>query len=190
MAVRFRETELPGVLICELHIFADDRGFFVETYHAEKYSAGGIRGQFVQDNFSHSKQAVLRGLHYQLHRPQAKLVSAISGAIYDIAVDIRRGSPTFGCWAGTILSGENKRQLYIPEGFAHGFCVLSESADVVYKCTDVYDPKDDYGLLWNDPSFGIDWPVVEPLLSKKDAALPTIDAVPEEHLPDYADAAS
>lgn len=185
MAVRFRETELPGVLICELKIFSDDRGFFVETFHGEKYGAGGIKGDFVQDNFSHSKQGVLRGLHYQLHHPQAKLVSAISGAIYDIAVDIRRGSPTYGKWAGTILSGENKRQLFIPVGFAHGFCVLSETADVVYKCTDFYNPEDDYGIVWDDPRFAIDWPVVNPVLSKKDAELPTIDSMPEEQLPLY-----
>lgn len=185
MAVRFHETELPGVLICELTIFSDDRGFFVETFQAEKYAAGGIVGNFVQDNFSHSKQGVLRGLHYQLHQPQAKLVSAISGAIYDVAVDIRKGSPTYGKWAGTILSGENKRQLFIPVGFAHGFCVLSETADVVYKCTDFYNPEDDFGIVWNDPRISIDWPVVSPVLSKKDAELPSIDAMPEEQLPVY-----
>ncbi len=183
MAVRFRETELPGVLICELEIFSDDRGFFVETYHGEKYTEGGVRGNFVQDNFSHSKEGVLRGLHYQLKRPQAKLVSAISGAIYDVAVDIRIGSPTFGQWAGTILSGENKRQLFIPEGFAHGFCVLSEAADVVYKCTDFYSPNDDFGIAWNDPRFEIDWPVVNPNVSAKDSALPTIETIDEANLP-------
>jgi dTDP-4-dehydrorhamnose 3,5-epimerase len=183
--VTFHPTALPGVLICALHVFRDPRGFFAETFHERKYREGGVAGPFVQDNFSHSAQGTLRGLHYQCRHPQAKLVTAMRGAIYDVAVDIRRGSPTFGRWVGTILSRENARQLYIPAGFAHGFCVLSEEADVVYKCTDFYDPADDFGLAWNDPELAIEWPVAHPTLSKKDAALPRLrDA--GERLPVFA----
>jgi len=185
MGVRFRPTDLPGVLICELDMYADDRGFFVEMFHQHRYEEGGITESFVQDNFSHSRQAVLRGLHYQLDHPQAKLISASHGAIFDVAVDIRIGSPTFGRWAGTILSRENRRQLYIPGGFAHGFCVLSEMADVVYKCSDFYVAEDDRGVVWNDPVISIDWPVKEPIISKKDAALPLLNDVPVEDLPVY-----
>lgn len=164
------DTELKGVVIVEPAVFEDPRGYFLETYHAGRYAEGGIRGPFVQDNFSHSVRGTLRGLHYQLERAQGKLVMALEGRIYDVAADIRKGSPTFGRWVGVELSGENKRQLYIPPGFAHGFCVLSDTADVLYKCTDVYSQKDERGIIWNDPALAIAWPVTTPLLSDKDRA--------------------
>jgi dTDP-4-dehydrorhamnose 3,5-epimerase len=185
MGVSFRETLIDGVLICDLDVFEDDRGFFVETHHMEKYAEGGITGPFVQDNFSHSKKGVLRGLHYQYPRAQAKLVSCIQGSIFDVAVDIRRGSPTFGKWVGTVLSDENRRQLFIPEGFAHGFCVFSDKADVVYKCSDFYHQEDDLGILWSDTVVNIDWPVRNPILSPKDATLPPLKEVADTHLPSF-----
>jgi dTDP-4-dehydrorhamnose 3,5-epimerase len=168
--VKIIDTELKGVVIVEPAVFEDPRGYFLETYHAGRYAEGGIRGPFVQDNFSHSVRGTLRGLHYQLERAQGKLVMALEGRIYDVAADIRKGSPTFGRWVGVELSGENKRQLYIPPGFAHGFCVLSDTADVLYKCTDVYSQKDERGIIWNDPALAIAWPVTTPLLSDKDRA--------------------
>ena len=183
MAVSFVKTEINGVLICKLQVFGDDRGHFTETFHIDKYAEAGIDKNFVQDNFSRSQKGTLRGLHYQLNRPQAKLVTAVTGSIFDVAVDIRHGSPTFGKWVGTILSDENHCQLYIPAGFAHGFCVLSETADVVYKCTDVYVPEDDRGIRWSDPSMNIKWPVSEPLLSNKDAQLPFIKDLQQNQLP-------
>ncbi len=184
MPVSFKKTAIPEVLICELEIFSDQRGFFVETFHREKYATGGMSKPFVQDNYSHSIQTTLRGLHYQLHQPQAKLVSAIRGFIFDVAVDIRRGSPTFGKWVGTILSEENGRQLYIPEGFAHGFCVLSDSADVLYKCTNFYAPDDEYGILWSDPAIDIEWPIKNPLISTKDQQNKALVDMPPEKLPE------
>jgi len=168
--VKFVETTLKGVVLVEPDVFNDPRGYFLETYHAGRYAEGGIPGPFVQDNFSHSVRGTLRGLHYQLKRVQGKLVMALEGRIFDVAVDIRKGSPTFGRWVGVELSGENKRQLYIPPGFAHGFCVLSETADVLYKCTDVYSREDERGIIWNDPALAIAWPVTAPLLSEKDRA--------------------
>ena len=168
--MKFINTKLTGVVMVEPAVFEDPRGYFLETYHAGKYAEGGIAGPFVQDNFSHSVRGTLRGLHYQLKHAQGKLVMALEGRIFDVAVDIRKGSPTFGQWAGVELSGENKRQLYVPPGFAHGFCVLSETADVLYKCTDVYSPQDERGIIWNDPTLGIQWPVADPLLSRKDGA--------------------
>jgi dTDP-4-dehydrorhamnose 3,5-epimerase len=168
--MKFIDTKLKGVVLVEPDVFDDPRGYFLETYHAGRYAAGGIAGPFVQDNFSHSVRGALRGLHYQLRHAQGKLVMALEGRIFDVAVDIRTGSPTFTQWIGVELSGENKRQLYIPPGFAHGFCVLSETADVLYKCTDVYSQKDERGIIWNDPALGITWPVADPLLSKKDGA--------------------
>jgi dTDP-4-dehydrorhamnose 3,5-epimerase len=160
-------------MVVEPDVFRDERGFFLETFHAGKYRQGGIPYQFVQDNHSLSRRGTLRGLHAQRLRPQGKLVRAISGEIFDVAVDIRKGSPTFGKWMGATLSAENFRQIFVPPGFAHGFCVLSETAEVEYKCTDFYDGSDEIGLLWN--SAGIDWPLKEPLLSAKDAALPRLD---------------
>ncbi len=168
--MKFIDTKLTGVVLIEPDVFDDPRGYFLETYHAGKYADGGIPGPFVQDNFSHSVRGTLRGLHYQLRHAQGKLVMALEGRIFDVAVDIRTGSPTFTQWVGVELSGANKRQLYIPPGFAHGFCVLSETADVLYKCTDVYSQKDERGIIWNDPALSIAWPIADPLLSKKDGA--------------------
>ena len=185
MGVAFRQTLIDGVLICDMDVYEDERGFFLETFHLDKYDEGGIKGPFVQDNYSHSVRGVLRGLHYQLPRGQAKLVSCIQGTIFDVAVDIRQGSPTFGKWVGTVLSAENRRQLFIPDGFAHGFCVLSESADVVYKCSDFYYPEDDQGILWSDPQINIDWPVRNPILSDKDKELPSLSNAGPDALPAY-----
>jgi dTDP-4-dehydrorhamnose 3,5-epimerase len=183
MAMKFSKTSLPGVLLVEPDAFKDDRGFFLETYHQQKYTEGEIAKSFVQDNRSHSKRNVLRGLHYQLRKPQAKLVYVITGEIFDVAVDIRRGSQTFGKWEGVYLSSDNNRQVFIPEGFAHGFCVLSETADVLYKCTDFYNPDDEYGILWSDPTIGIEWPVAKPVLSPKDSGYPQLKEITKSLLP-------
>ncbi len=181
-----QETKLPEVKIVIPVVYHDDRGFFLETYHAPKYLELGIPSTFVQDNHSHSRKGVLRGLHYQLNHPQAKLIYVTYGEIYDVAVDIRIGSPTFGQWVGHHLSGENHHQLYIPEGFAHGFYVLSDRADVIYKCSDVYVPGDEYGIAWNDPQLNIDWPLSgTPIVSPKDSQLPFLADVPEKQLPHY-----
>ena len=177
------QTSLPGVCLIELPVFTDPRGFFIETWQAERYRQVRIPGPFVQDNYSYSTRAVLRSLHYQLKHPQGKLVSVLQGEVFDVAVDIRHGSPTFGCWVGELLSGDNHRQLYIPPGFAHGFCVLSEAAHFSYKCTDFYAVGDEYGLRWDDPALGIVWSVSNPLLSAKDRCYPTLATVPREHLP-------
>jgi len=174
MELKFVKTELPGVVLVEPVVHGDARGYFTELYHREKYLAGGIESDFVQDNFSHSAKGVLRGLHYQVQKPQAKLVTVLSGEIFDVAVDIRRDYPTFGKWVGVHLSGENKRQIFVPKGFAHGFCVLSEFADVHYKCSSFYDPKDERGILWSDPGIGIRWPEREPSVSPKDAEHPLL----------------
>ena len=168
--MRFIETKFKGVTLIEPDVHEDRRGLFVELYHARKYAKGGIAGPFVQDNFSRSVRGTLRGLHYQLTRPQGKLVSVVEGAIFDVSVDIRLGSPTFGQWLGIELSVANKRQVYIPPGFAHGFCVVSDTAGVVYKCTDLYSPEGERGIIWNDPAIGVAWPVSNPLLSSKDQA--------------------
>ena len=185
MTLKFINKPLPGVLLIEPMVFSDERGFFMETFHAKKYAEAGIPGPFVQDNHSHSQRGTLRGLHYQLKHPQGKLVYVIKGQILDVAVDIRKGSPFFGQWVGVTLSAEKKRQLYVPEGFAHGFCVLSKTADVFYKCTDVYSPEDEGGILWADPDIGIDWPVETPILSEKDGSYPKLIEIPEELLPTY-----
>jgi len=185
MTLKFTEKSLPGVLLIEPMVFEDDRGFFMETYHGGKYGEVGMDQDFVQDNHSHSRRFTLRGLHYQLKHPQAKLVYVITGEILDIAVDVRRGSPTFGRWTGTLLSEKNKRQLFVPAGFAHGFCVLSETADVIYKCTDLYTPGDEYGILWSDPTIDVVWPIENPTLSEKDAENPKLKDMPEENLPVY-----
>jgi dTDP-4-dehydrorhamnose 3,5-epimerase len=167
-------TPLPGVLLIEPKVFRDDRGHFVESFQAERYTKAGITGPFVQDNWSRSKKGTLRGLHFQNPRPQGKLVMVTRGAVFDVAVDIRKSSPTFGKWFGVELNEENAKQLWIPPGFAHGFVTLSETADFLYKCTDVYVPEADGGVLWNDPDIAIPWPITEPLLSKKDAAAPRL----------------
>jgi dTDP-4-dehydrorhamnose 3,5-epimerase len=168
--MRVIETPLPGVLVLEPMVHRDVRGFFVEVYQAARLEQCGIHARFVQDNQSRSARGTLRGLHWQHRRPQAKLVRVLSGEIFDVAVDIRRGSSTFGAWHGVHLSGDNFRQTFIPEGFAHGFCVLSDTADVEYKCSDYYDPGGESGLPWNDPGVGIAWPISAPLLSAKDSA--------------------
>lgn len=182
--MKFIETELAGVVLIEPDVFNDPRGHFLETYHAGKYAGGGVDGPFVQDNFSHSVRGTLRGLHYQLKHAQGKLVMALEGRIFDVAVDIRNGSPTFTRWVGVELSGENKRQLYIPPGFAHGFCVLSETADVLYKCTDLYSPQDERGIIWNDPNLAIAWPIADPILSQKDRSYRTLEEMHKE-LPSF-----
>ncbi len=170
------ETSLPGVLTIEPRVFRDERGFFLESFNAERFADAGLPTVFRQDNHSHSVKGVLRGLHYQLRRPQGKLVSVVRGRVFDVAVDIRRGSPSFGRWYGTVLSEEEPRYLWIPPGFAHGFCTLSDSADFVYKCTDVYVGDDDRGVLWSDPSIGIQWPVSNPVLSEKDQRMAALSA--------------
>ncbi len=177
-------TELPGVVIIEPDVHRDGRGFFLETYHERKYEQGGIPGPFVQDNHSSSVRGTLRGLHAQRSRAQGKLVRAVAGEMFDVAVDIRRGSPTFARWVGVVLSGDNFRQLYIPPGFAHGFCVLSDRVDVEYKCTDFYDPTDELALAWDDPQIGIEWPIEDPILSNKDRAAPCLAEV-LDRLPRY-----
>ena len=168
------ETALPGVLIIEPKVFGDHRGFFLETFQVERYRDAGIGLSFVQDNHSRSQRGVLRGLHFQRTRPQGKLVSVSRGAVYDVAVDINPDSPTCGQYVGVELNDENHRQLWVPPGYAHGFCVLSEVADFQYKCTDYYQPEDEGGLLWNDPDVGIPWPVAEPQLSAKDQLNPRL----------------
>lgn len=166
---------LDGVLLVEPEVYRDDRGFFLETYHQGKYRAAGLDADFVQDNHSASVGGTLRGLHAQLRNPQGKLVRAVEGAIFDVAVDIRRGSPTFGQWVGATLSSESFHQLYVPPGYAHGFYVLSERAQVEYKCTSLYDPADEISVLWNDPQIAVRWPLEgEPLLSGRDRSAPTL----------------
>lgn len=182
--MKFLPTELPGVVIVEPDVHRDARGFFLETWSAPKYRAGGIDAPFVQDNHSRSGRGTLRGLHAQTPRAQAKLLRASFGEIFDVAVDVRLGSPTFGKWVGVVLSAENARQLFIPEGFAHGFCVLSETADLAYKCTDVYVPEDEITLRWDDPAVGVKWPIAAPLLSPRDAAAKTLAEL-TDRLPRY-----
>jgi dTDP-4-dehydrorhamnose 3,5-epimerase len=169
---------LPEVLVIEPTVHRDGRGFFVETYRADRYREAGIDVRFVQDNHSRSVRHTLRGLHWQIApHPQAKLVRVLAGEILDVAVDIREGSPTFGRWAAETLSAENFRQLFVPVGFAHGFLVLSERADIEYKCSDIYDPASERGLMWNDPALGITWPVTDPILSPRDRAHPALAAL-------------
>jgi len=167
-------TDLPGVLIIEPRVFSDSRGFFFESYNAERYVEAGIAATFVQHNHSSSIKATIRGLHYQLRRPQGKLLRVLRGTVFDVAVDIRRGAPTFGKWVGVELSAENKRQIFVPAGFAHGFCVTSDVAEIEYKCTDFYAPEDERGVVWNDPTVRVTWPVSEPILSAKDQQLPPL----------------
>ena len=170
--MHFRATNIPDVLIVELDIFHDDRGFFLETYQAHRYNAAGIPGPFVQDNHSSSRLGTLRGLHYQIHQAQGKLIRVVAGEVFDVAVDLRRSSPTFGQWVGNLLSAENKLQLWIPPGFAHGFYVLSDWAEVIYKTTDYYAPQWERTLLWNDPAINVSWPLLDSvplLISPKDA---------------------
>ena len=166
--MRFTNTEIPGVVVIDPNVYRDERGYFLETFHAAKYAQAGIPATFVQDNHSSSAQHTLRGLHMQLRKPQGKLVRATEGEIWDVAVDVRPGSPTFGRWTAVVLSAGNFRQLYLPPGCAHGFCVLSEMAQVQYKCTELYDPADEIGIAYNDPVLAIAWPIAQPILSPRD----------------------
>lgn len=171
----FNKTEIEGVYIIEPKVFGDDRGYFMETYKEDDFLKAGLNYKFVQDNQSRSHKGVLRGLHYQKHFPQAKLVRVISGEVFDVAVDLRKNSPTYGKWVGVTLSAENKKMFMIPRGFAHGFVVLSDTAEFVYKCDEVYHPEDEGGIMWNDPDVGIIWPYKgEPSLSEKDKLHPLL----------------
>ncbi len=178
------KTELEGVLIIEPRVFSDARGWFFESYHSERCAAAGLPRQFVQDNHSRSVQGTLRGLHYQLRRPQGKLVRVVRGSAFDVAVDIRRGSPTFGRWLAVTLSAENRREVYIPPGFAHGFCVPQEECELEYKCTDYHAPGDEYGIRWDDPVIGVQWPVRAPFLLEKDRRYAGLSA-DRPDLPEY-----
>lgn len=177
-------TQLEGLYIIEPNVFPDDRGFFMESYNKRDFAEIGLEMEFVQDNHSHSKKGVLRGLHFQDKHPQGKLIRVVRGEVFDVAIDIRNGSSTFGRWDSVILSEENKRMFYVPKGFAHGFLVLSDEVDFLYKCTDYYYPKEDFGIIWNDHDIGIDWPLngIEPILSGKDKKRPLLKAVKWEAL--------
>lgn len=173
--MRFVETSLPGVIRVVPSVHGDERGYFMETWHAKRFRDAGTEAEFVQDNFSHSSKGSLRGLHYQIEQPQGKLVRVVSGEVLDVAVDVRRSSPSFGRWVGEILSADNKHMLWVPAGFAHGFLVLSDSADFEYKCTDYYAPQFERCIRWDDPDIDIDWPLAageQPVLSAKDAVAP------------------
>lgn len=172
--MNFMPGGLPGLVVVEPRVFRDDRGFFLEPYHAPRYKAGGITVDFVQDNHSFSTHGVLRGLHFQKSPGQAKLIRCARGRIWDVAVDIRPGSETFGKWWGLELDSESHRQLFIPVGFAHGFCVLSPEAEVMYKCSSIYDPATEAGIAWNDPQIGVQWPISEPVVSQRDIDAPTL----------------
>lgn len=176
----FIQTEIEGLVVIEAKIFDDSRGYFMETYNYEDFQNAGLEMNFVQDNQSKSRKGVLRGLHFQKTYPQGKLVRVISGEVFDVAVDLRKGSPTYKRWYGVILSAENKKQFYVPEGFAHGFLVLSDEVEFVYKCTDFYHPEDEGGIIWNDPEIGIEWPVEridQILLSEKDKSLKSLSDI-------------
>jgi dTDP-4-dehydrorhamnose 3,5-epimerase len=179
------ETDLPGCLVIEPRVFGDARGFFFEQWNQQRYAEHGVVMDAVQSNLSRSARRVLRGLHYQLPNPQGKLVSVLEGEVYDVAVDIRRGSPTFGKWAAVVLSADNQRQFWIPPGFAHGFAVTSEHAVFHYFCSTLYDAAADKGIRWDDPALAIDWPIAAPELSAKDRAAPLLAEVAEERLPVY-----
>lgn len=172
--MKLLSNSLNGVLLLQPNVFEDDRGYFMETYQLSRYQELGITCTFVQDNLSHSVRGTLRGLHYQYPNAQAKLVQVVEGQVFDVAVDIRHESPTFGQWTSAILSDQNKHQFFIPEGFAHGFCVLSETAIFQYKCSDYYSPISEKGLLWSDPGLAIEWPLKDPILSEKDKSFPTL----------------
>jgi dTDP-4-dehydrorhamnose 3,5-epimerase len=176
-------TSLPGVLVVEPDVHSDARGFFAETWNEQRYASAGLDVRFVQDNLSLSRRGTLRGLHYQYPRPQGKLIYVLDGEIFDVAVDIRRSSPTFGRWVATSLSSDDRRQLYVPPGFAHGFCATSDAALVAYKCTEQYDPLAEGCIRWNDPELGISWPIADPLLSCKDRAAPALSETLHERLP-------
>lgn len=179
------ETAIPGVLLLRPKVFRDERGFFFESYHQKRFTDLGIAENFIQDNHSRSRRGTVRGLHYQLNHPQAKLCRVTAGEVFDVAVDIRRGSPTFGKWVGAVLSAENQQQIYIPPGFAHGFSVLSDTAEFLYKCSDFYYPEDEHGVLWSDPQLKIDWRVSEPVISNKDNQFQPLAKIAAELLPRY-----
>lgn len=183
MPTTFEQLALPGVVLCRPQVFRDRRGYFVERYRRELYAAHGIDREFVQVNQSFSERSVLRGMHFQLGRPQAKLVSVIAGRVHDVVVDVRRDSSTFGRWVGVDLTAEGGEQLFVPEGYAHGFCVLTDHAHFVYQCSDYYSPPDEVGFHWASPDVGIRWPVEAPVVSDKDDALPRLDALPSAKLP-------
>ncbi len=178
-----KETSLPGVRLLVPRVHGDTRGFFMESFHSKTFERLGLPQLYVQDNHSRSARGVTRGLHFQRRHGQGKLVRVVTGAVFDVAVDLRAGSPTFGRWFGKILSEDNKLMMYIPEGFAHGFQVISDQADFLYKCTDFYDPEDEGGILWNDPEIGIDWPLKDALVSAKDGQNRPLSKVPRECLP-------
>jgi dTDP-4-dehydrorhamnose 3,5-epimerase len=180
--MKIESLEIPDVKLIKPRVFPDARGFFMQTYHEKQYRETGIDVRFVQDNWSRSTKGVLRGLHYQLKNPQDKLVSVIRGEVFDVAVDIRQGSPTFGKWIGAILSETNHHQLFVPKGFAHGFCVLSDEVDFVYKCSDFYTPGDEYAIRWDDPEIGIRWPLQNVILADKDGKAPLLKDVPAGNL--------
>ena len=180
------ETSLPEVLILQPKIYGDSRGFFLETYREDILKSAGIDERFVQDNHSRSSRGVLRGLHYQLTEAQGKLVRVTKGAVFDVVVDVRKDSPTFGKWCGTTLDEKNMHMMYIPPGFAHGFLVLSDIADFIYKCTNYYNPESEWGILWNDPDIDIDWPIEDIQLSDKDGKNPRLKDQPESRLPGYS----
>jgi dTDP-4-dehydrorhamnose 3,5-epimerase len=180
------ETNLPGVWELRPQVFTDVRGFFMETYHRNRFVELGITGSFVQDNHSCSVKGTLRGLHYQRHHPQAKLCRVVAGEALDVAVDIRAGSPHFGQWASVVLSSKNRNQIFIPRGFAHGFLALTDSVEFLYKCDEFYDPRDEHGILWNDPDLKISWGFASPIVSEKDARLLRLADVPREFLPPYS----
>ena len=180
--MKINQGTLEGLLILEPQVFEDSRGFFLETYHHTRFNQAGIDQVFVQDNLSFSVRKTLRGLHFQVNYPQTKLIQVITGEIFDVAVDIRPGSATFGQWSGVYLSETNKRQLLIPAGFAHGFCVTSKTAHVTYKCSNYYHPEDESGVLWSDPVIGITWPVDDPIISDKDKNFPLLSNLPPDGL--------
>jgi dTDP-4-dehydrorhamnose 3,5-epimerase len=182
--MQISKTSLPDVLLVEPRVFGDARGYFMETYRQDRFADVGVPDVFVQDNESFSTRGILRGLHYQWPKPQGKLVRVLHGSVYDVAVDVRRGSETFGQWFGVELSAENKRQLWVPAGFAHGFCVSSDDALVVYKCTDYYAPECEHTLLWNDPAIGVSWPTDNPQLSAKDVEGIPLAEIAKSALPD------
>ena len=183
--MKVTETPLAGLLIIEPKVFGDDRGFFLETWSRKRYQEMEINVDFVQDNLSFSRRGVLRGLHFQNPQAQGKLVYVLQGEVFDVAVDIRKGSPTFGLWHGVVLSGENKRQFWVPAGFAHGFCVTSESALFCYKCTELYAQPHERSIRWDDPTLAIDWPVTEPQVSEKDRLAPLLADIDPAHLYDF-----
>ena len=185
--MKVTQTKLPGVIVFEPGVFGDARGWFAETFSGKRYEEAGLKLPFVQDNVSFSEKNVLRGLHFQYPHSQGKLVQALSGEVFDVAIDIRVGSPTFGQWFGERLSAENHKQMYIPPGFAHGFCVLSNTTLFSYKCTDYYNPATEGGIIWNDPDIGITWPADALKVSKKDAGYPRLKDIPEDKLPKYGE---